>query len=288
MERNTAPSAAYASNGNGSSPHIKQESFDTAFLALPPRAPTQNIGSDYASQRAAQLMQQQFGSQANSSITALQTAQMAQRQQQQQSHHQSQQQLQNQKPSTFHPSYPQQSPYGNMQGAPISQAHASQRAKQDAIPHLKQEPTDAKPSGLGDAQTDGAGDDTDLVGAFVARRNLQGIEEPMGRLALTSGTLREMVERNAQRLEAGGLMVPLEDRLPSQRRARKPKSSITHRADSGLSSSAPRYPDETADTTQEGVYEGDVILCLYDKVQRVKNKWKCVLRDGILTIDGKE
>jgi transcription initiation factor TFIIA large subunit len=31
-----------------------------------------------------------------------------------------------------------------------------------------------------------------------------------------------------------------------------------------------------------------IMLCTYDKVQRVKNKWKCVLKDGVLTINGKE
>lgn len=32
----------------------------------------------------------------------------------------------------------------------------------------------------------------------------------------------------------------------------------------------------------------DMILCLYDKVQRVRNKWKCVLRDGVASIDGRD
>ncbi len=31
-----------------------------------------------------------------------------------------------------------------------------------------------------------------------------------------------------------------------------------------------------------------VMLCMYDKVQRVKNKWKCTLKDGVLTVNGKE
>lgn len=30
------------------------------------------------------------------------------------------------------------------------------------------------------------------------------------------------------------------------------------------------------------------MLCMYDKVQRTKNKWKCVLKDGVLTINGRE
>lgn len=31
-----------------------------------------------------------------------------------------------------------------------------------------------------------------------------------------------------------------------------------------------------------------IMLCMYDKVQRTKNKWKCVLKDGVLTINTKE
>jgi len=27
---------------------------------------------------------------------------------------------------------------------------------------------------------------------------------------------------------------------------------------------------------------------MYDKVQRVKNKWKCTLKDGVLLVNGKE
>lgn len=34
--------------------------------------------------------------------------------------------------------------------------------------------------------------------------------------------------------------------------------------------------------------EGDAILCTYDKVQRVKNKWKCTLKDGVMIVDGKD
>lgn len=32
----------------------------------------------------------------------------------------------------------------------------------------------------------------------------------------------------------------------------------------------------------------DNILCTYDKVQRVKNKWKCTLKDGVMSVGGKE
>lgn len=34
--------------------------------------------------------------------------------------------------------------------------------------------------------------------------------------------------------------------------------------------------------------EGRIMLCLYDKVQRVKNKWKCSLKEGIANIEGRD
>ena len=33
---------------------------------------------------------------------------------------------------------------------------------------------------------------------------------------------------------------------------------------------------------------GQIMVCTYDKVARVKNKWKCTLKDGVLTTGGKE
>ncbi|ORY81027.1 transcription factor IIA, alpha/beta subunit [Protomyces lactucae-debilis] len=36
--------------------------------------------------------------------------------------------------------------------------------------------------------------------------------------------------------------------------------------------------------------EGDMqtVLCLYDKVARTKNKWKCVLKDGLVSLNGRD
>ncbi|MCJ1355319.1 MAG: transcription factor IIA subunit alpha [Icmadophila ericetorum] len=48
-------------------------------------------------------------------------------------------------------------------------------------------------------------------------------------------------------------------------------------------------PDENVvDETEEDGQQGQIMLCTYDKVQRVKNKWKCTLKDGVLTTSGKE
>ena len=39
---------------------------------------------------------------------------------------------------------------------------------------------------------------------------------------------------------------------------------------------------------EEGYQEGQIMLCLYDKVQRVKNKWKLTLKEGIANIGGRD
>ncbi|KZV94835.1 TFIIA-domain-containing protein, partial [Exidia glandulosa HHB12029] len=38
---------------------------------------------------------------------------------------------------------------------------------------------------------------------------------------------------------------------------------------------------------QEGTVK-DIVFCTYDKVARVKNKWKCVLKDGMIHVNGKD
>ncbi|CAO0797108.1 unnamed protein product [Mucor circinelloides] len=49
--------------------------------------------------------------------------------------------------------------------------------------------------------------------------------------------------------------------------------------------------DDTDDEDDDG--EGGeeiehIILCLYDKVTRTKNKWKCILKDGIMLVNGRD
>ena len=46
--------------------------------------------------------------------------------------------------------------------------------------------------------------------------------------------------------------------------------------------------DNVPDETETDGNNGAIMLCTYDKVQRVKNKWKCTLKDGVLTTNGKE
>jgi len=46
--------------------------------------------------------------------------------------------------------------------------------------------------------------------------------------------------------------------------------------------------DNVIEEEQEEGKPAQIMLCTYDKVARVKNKWKCTLKDGILTTGGKE
>lgn len=42
------------------------------------------------------------------------------------------------------------------------------------------------------------------------------------------------------------------------------------------------------DAEEGGQGETDIVFCTYDKVGRVKNKWKCLLKDGMIHINGKD
>jgi len=44
--------------------------------------------------------------------------------------------------------------------------------------------------------------------------------------------------------------------------------------------------EEEADDGAAG--ETDIVFCTYDKVARVKNKWKCTLKDGMIHVNGRD
>ena len=46
--------------------------------------------------------------------------------------------------------------------------------------------------------------------------------------------------------------------------------------------------DNVIEEEQEEGRPTQIMLCTYDKVARVKNKWKCTLKDGVLTTGGRE
>ncbi|KAK2464182.1 hypothetical protein APHAL10511_003639 [Amanita phalloides] len=63
-----------------------------------------------------------------------------------------------------------------------------------------------------------------------------------------------------------------------------------HRDDSeAINSDLDDSDTEGEEDAEEGtVGETDIVFCTYDKVARVKNKWKCILKDGMIHINGRD
>ena len=40
--------------------------------------------------------------------------------------------------------------------------------------------------------------------------------------------------------------------------------------------------------SEENLAADHLVLCQYEKVSRIKSKWKCVLKDGIASINGRD
>jgi transcription initiation factor TFIIA large subunit len=175
------------------------------------------------------------------------------------------------------------------------------------MPQIKQEHGH---SSIGHSQTDGADDALADWKAEVARRR-EAAQNGQG-----DHLLREYVKHRMSGLQAGGLLRPLSEQESSTTTARRaalvaplartnasqsdsfPKGpgqfdgvddDVKEEADEDAINSDLDDPDDLIDHEAEAdEADGQVMLCTYDKVQRVKNKWKCTLKDGILTTGGKE
>lgn len=167
-------------------------------------------------------------------------------------------------------------------------------------------------------QTDGA-DEDDMAQwrAMLAER--RALHAAQGQQA--DHVMRDQVERLSENL-SNGLMVPLADHASTQSNKNKKRRTVDQSRSVASSSSTiatpsipqldgvedeekPDIKDEDdadainsdLDDSDDGGAnamgdddddEGDNILCTYDKVQRVKNKWKCTLKDGVMMANGKE
>ncbi|EEQ33667.1 transcription factor IIA subunit alpha [Microsporum canis] len=273
---------------------------ETGFSPSPPGPPA---GTSLAQQRAANALHQKFGNAAANQVQHLQShSQTALSLPGGQPRYNSQP-MGNTKPQDFRPPQHQTQGQGQVQGQAQNQA------------------TRLPQTGIQNAQTDGAGDDLSDWKAEVQRRR----EAAAKNGAENDRRLREFVESRNLQLEGGGLLAPLHERYPNANGTKRKKvefndlatlSSQVEGSSSVPSSSAPPThpqfdgpddfgvkkdededainsdlddPDDLLDDEQgEDDAVGQVMLCTYDKVQRVKSKWKCVLKDGILTSDGRE
>ena len=166
------------------------------------------------------------------------------------------------------------------------------------------------------AQTDGAGDWDE----YVAQRRLDAAKNP-GKVHEADSTIRQRFEQMNRSMEGGGLMMPLAEQ-PKQSHimehkrntskagpSRAPKlSQLDGVQDDDDEDDKTGIKDELFDDDDEDAINSDlddpddnvieeepeegrarqIMLCTYDKVARVKNKWKCTLKDGILTTGDKE
>ncbi|KAG5925448.1 hypothetical protein E4U53_003309 [Claviceps sorghi] len=201
--------------------------------------------------------------------------------------------------------------YGSLAAGSISaiQAGHKQQPQTQNTPAQNPQPPQAQvPAGassIRNGQTDGPGDageaevvEEDYEGILM-RRNAEGTLHELGRVDIDRMLHGQMAAR-AKAMEGGGLMLPLKkaDSRGGQGPTRAKGKGIAaydggddyddiddeDAINSDLDDPEDDHDDDEVD--DEGL--GHIMLCMYDKVQRVKNKWKCTLKDGVLTVNGKE
>lgn len=261
--------------------------------------------------RAQALVQQQYGQAGNASINAMQ---------QQRGLALPGQQSKPPQGLNLPAGNPQQQSFQQQQQAAMArQQH--QLAQQQAQPRIKVENDSPQlqqggfpqqpPPNQNYGQTDGADEGLQEWRAMLADRRAANARH--GEQA--DGLMRDNVMGLSEYLQSG-LMVPLEEQ-PSRSRRQKRRGPSAVASSSKLPSipqldgdadddeEKPDLKDEDdenainsdlddSDDENGGAMGdddddfGDSILCTYDKVQRVKNKWKCTLKDGVMSVNGKE
>jgi transcription initiation factor TFIIA large subunit len=281
---NAPPTGGPAPNGPKTEPYLKQENGQgikqepgAQPSIMPPYQGYGGMdGQNTAASRAQQQLHAQYGNRAAGSISAIQAQQVQQAQP---------------------PVQPQP-----------GQMPAQQQAYRPPPPNQQQQPPPGQ--GFRNGQTDGAGDDFDSSDddddddfeGVLLQRGAAGEVQELGRVDIDR-MMHKRMAANAKSMEAGGLMLTLKEATKDQpplahtaSRKRKGKGVAAfdggdddEEDDEDAINSDLDDPDEDRDDDEvddEGL--GHIMLCMYDKVQRVKNKWKCTLKDGVLTVNGKE
>lgn len=308
------PLSSMPSNNSANGPRIKAEpGLDTSGpgMSQAPYNPTGGMANNTtAQQRAAQNLQATYGSRAAASIDAIrggavqqqQNPQNMQQVQQQQQQHMQQMLLQQHRSAGPPIQRPQMTHEQYRQATAMQAAQAQQRIQSQ--------------NGVNGAQTDGARDEAmgESVGV-IKRYNARGEEELMGRIEVDH-MIRNKIESMGQGMEGGGLMLPLHNKKSTTQNKRQRKPYLTSSGpvpqldgpdddddeeddkanvlkheeldEDAINSDLDDPDDGLNDEEDDDEGMGHIMLCMYDKVQRVKNKWKCVMKDGVLTVNGKE
>lgn len=304
---------AYDSQAHGvNGARIKMEpGMEMQYNGLPNGYP-QSAGGGA---RAQQLLQQQYGQAANASVNAMQRGGLAlpgqqtrpqglqlpaQNHQQLQAQYAAQQQQQQQRQQQAH-LHQQQS---QQQSQPrIKVENNNPKVDQGTFPQ-------GRPIGAPYAtQTDGADDGLGEWQAMLAGR--RALHHEHG-----DKIMRMQVEQLRSEFD-NGLMLPMGEG-PQRSKGKQRKTSLLPSQDPSSGEPLPQLDgdvddddekpdikdeddenainsdlDDSDEENQDNMGEdddemGDSILCTYDKVQRVKNKWKCTLKDGVMSVKGKE
>lgn len=254
----------------------------SAMPALPNATP--------AAQRAAQHLHQSYGPRAAASINAIQAGgqQQAQAQQNGQGGHvQQMQQIQRM-------SQVQQQQVNQGQRPQMTQDQYRQMMAVNTANRLAQQTQPNGQNGLQGAQTDGAGDNEEIDSiAIVKRFNANGKEVTIGRVEIDS-LIRNRIESMGHSMEGGGLMLPLRHASTRSSRLRRQGQNckVRGQVDGGddddddqedvkneefdedaINSDLDDPDEELNEEEDEDEGMGHIMLCMYDKVQRVKNKW---------------
>ena len=312
--------AQAAGPSNGGDVRVKNEPSDQNGYASLPALPA-NFRNDIASQRAAQNLADKYGQSAQSQINQLhsqagikQSQGPIMGQQQRPAGAPSNVQLPPMQSEQARREYAERQRQQQAQQMRNAQQIQSQQRQQP--PPTQQQPQ--RPAGLAGTQMDGAAE----WDAYVARRRLESADPHK-----VDATLRRQLEETSLTMEGGGFMSALLSLPPPYRRAHpshhtQPSSSSTSntllsaQVDGPASSTSDDLPESKYKPGLGGEYDeedvdaitsdlddpddnniggeeeeeenGQIMVCTYDKVARVKNKWKCTLKDGVLTTGGKE
>lgn len=254
-------------------PVVKQEPglANTGMQQAPNQANAYGSASNnVAAQRAAAQLQNTYGARAAASINAIQQVQRP--------------------GAAAQPNQGQRLPQQQAQ-------YSHQMANQLAMQQQQQQQRGAQPppprpgqqnNGFPQSQVDGAADDYEGV---LMRKDQNGQTSEMGRVEIDR-MLHDQIAARAKQMEGGGLMLPLKEATKHKSIGKKTASSGPSGFDGGFDgvddeikreevdedaiNSDLDDPDEVDiadDDDEENM--GHIMLCMYDKVQRVKNKW-CV------------
>lgn len=237
--------------------------------------------TNVAAQRAMSQLQNQFGARAAASIGAIQGF--------------GQGTLGGQPAQGQNPMPPR--PGAQPAARPVSQAQYSQQLASQQAAMVQQQAQNRPPQGqfqgqrpasgqqnnFQQSQVDGAGDEFEGV---LVRRDENGETSELGRMDIDR-MLHEQMAVKAKQMEGGGLMLPLKKATKSKSIAKKtgldgpsgfdgPDDDIKREEeiDEDAINSDLDDPNEVDIEDEDDDENMDqVMLCMYDKVQRVKNKW---------------